>query len=158
MSPFLLYTLNILQWFNIQLLELTQASFKPSSFLTYLPLTDSFLPTPSSGLSRRQHEDADGRVPEPRRQQLWRDAEYPEVCQPCQKHQEQAQDQRGPQGRHAEGVPGGDTQAEGDARETRTAGDQWVLTGVKEEGEGRQGEKKRGLEKRDDEREKEKIN
>ena len=31
-----------------------------------------------------------------------------QVCQPCQEHQEQAKDQRGPQGRTAERVPGGD--------------------------------------------------
>ena len=78
----------------------------PERLLLYLIL---FLP----GLPGRQHQDHDGRLPLPGRQQLRRDPVDPPLRQPCQKHQEQAQDQRGPEGRHAERVPERDTEAQG---------------------------------------------
>ena len=60
------------------------------------------------GLPRREHEDFDGGLPLAGRQQLRRDPEHLALRQSCQKHQEQAEDQRGSEGRHAQGVPRGD--------------------------------------------------
>ena len=50
------------------------------------------------GLAGREHEDDDGGLPVPRRQQLRRDPLHPPLRQPCQEHHQQAQDQRGSQG------------------------------------------------------------
>lgn len=68
------------------------------------------------GLIGWQHQDDDGSLPLAGGQQLRRDDQHPALRQPCQKYQEQTQDQRGPQGRHAQGVPGGNYEAQAVAR------------------------------------------
>mmetsp|Transcript_61331 Transcript_61331/g.159217 ORF Transcript_61331/g.159217 Transcript_61331/m.159217 type:complete len:430 (-) Transcript_61331:1000-2289(-) len=69
----------------------------------------------ADGLPRRQHQDGDGGQLRPRGLQLRRDALHAQVRVPRQEHQEQAQDQRGPQGRHDPGVPGRDHAPQGGA-------------------------------------------
>ena len=58
-----------------------------------------------AGLARRQHKDADGGVRVAGVGQLRRDAVDAALREPREEHKEQAEDQRGPEGRDAASVP-----------------------------------------------------
>ena len=87
----------------------------------------------AAGLARREHQDGDGRQPRPRRLQLRRDALDAALRQPREEHQEQTEDQRGPEGRDASGIPGRDRPPQARSSPRRAArtsrARRWARTG-----------------------------
>mmetsp|Transcript_46801 Transcript_46801/g.142060 ORF Transcript_46801/g.142060 Transcript_46801/m.142060 type:complete len:276 (-) Transcript_46801:1115-1942(-) len=76
----------------------------------------------AAGLAWRQHQDGHGGELGAGGLQLRRDALDAEIRLSGEEHQEQAADQRGPQGRHDPRVPGGDHASQGRAHDERRRG------------------------------------
>ena len=72
-----------------------------------------------TGLAGWQHENTHDRVHLAGGRQLRRDAQHPEIREPCEKHSEQAENQWGPQRCDAAGISKGDWKAQSNGSTTK---------------------------------------